>query len=271
MAVEGSEVKEGAGKKFVGLENFRILAINPNLAQLKAFGFNYDKEPEYTGKNSDGEEQIRVDFVLNNAPEEGETEIKGIASYYIVNGHKKSTTGKWQVCNELGQYAWLEDLGVAPSNMTWFNMEGVRKAFKGEELMMKMIRNYCNVMSGGRCSLDNPTALLSGNVTEISEYIEHYPNNKIKVLSVIKEVTKENEDGSSKTNHYSAFYTRHTERPYSSEFDRLRDDIEQWQANGGGANLIIPPFPYSLRVWNGVEPDGEPVASNEAKGKDTPW
>jgi hypothetical protein len=209
--------------KFVGLENFKILAVNPTLQQLEALGFNFKKEPEYTGTDDDGNRQIRIDFVLNNDPEEGEPEISGIASFYVVEKNRISSTGKTNVCNYHGQFTWLEDINAIPDNMQWFKPEGIRAAYQGEEFLVGMLRNFCNVGKDGEMYIAETEALFSGNVSEIEEIVNSTPDNKVRMLCTVKRTPKLDDEGNEVgETFYQAFYTRKTERPYSTATHFLR-------------------------------------------------
>ena len=151
MAVSGSSNENSvASRKFIGLENFRVVGVNPPTAKVwQDLGFNFEKEPEYTSQEEDDQgnkyNRVRLDFVLNNAPEEGEPEINVIHSIYIDTRRSKSKTDKGQYCNKYGQFAWLPSLSEVPENMDWFNTEGARESFKNEELLIDFLRNYANV------------------------------------------------------------------------------------------------------------------------------
>lgn len=272
MAVQGSS-NENSGTRdlYTGLENFKIVAVNPPTAEAyKQYGFNFDKDPVYLTKEKDdnGTEytQLRVDFILDNDPAEGEPEIKLPVSYYIDSRTLESSTGKTQFTNKYGQFTWLESIENIPSNMNWFNLDGVRKSFRGEEALMGMIRNFCNVAKGGECYIENPAALFVGNVAEIREYITAFTNNKIKMLLVIRNSDVKDENGIiTGSKQYQAIYTRKTERPYSTDFSFLKKDIDEWTSNGGGGKLEIPEAPFTLKKWEAFAPDenvGETSAAN---------
>lgn len=250
MALQGSSNENsGSYERYVGLENFNVKQVNPEAPDT------------YLSKNRDGVDQVRIDFVLDNLPKEGEPHITGNISFFVANAEKTSKTGKVVYTNVYGQFAYLEDGGAIPDNMKWFSADGMRKAYDGEDLLIDFIRNYANVPKGGQVYLENPKALFTGNVSEVRGMINAFPNNKVKVLCTIREVAKD--DGG--TAYYQSFYNRKVERPYSTDFSYLRGDIDNWKANGGGTNVIIPEYPYILQKWHGVVPDEDEVP------RDAPW
>ena len=111
---KSNEVKEGGSRKFfTGVENFNVVAVNPTKAQLEElYGREISYEPEYTGtqtvSDSDGERevpQVRLDFYLNNS--DADNPITTKASFYVMNTHHKSQTGKIKVINDFGKTTWL--------------------------------------------------------------------------------------------------------------------------------------------------------------------
>ena len=262
MALEGgSDNSQDKARIFTGLENFRIVAINPDLQKAKALGYNYEKEPEYTGTTDDGNKRVMISFFLDNFPEEGEPHIQLPLTYFLEETDVVSSTNKVQYTNKKGEFAYLEDLDDIPSNMDWFDLDGVRPAVKGEEMLVKMLRNFANIKRDGACSIENPSALFVGNVSEIKEMVSAFIENKIGVLLVVKKVNKKDDNGQpieGDFNYYQGVYTRKTERPYSNDYSYLNTDITQWQENGGGSKMIIPNPPYALKEWEGINPDPQP-------------
>lgn len=263
MAIAGSSNENSIQSTlYVGLENFKVIGVNPSTPEeWKNLGFNFEKEPVYVEeKTQDGEtfKQIRIDFILDNFPNSGEPHIKTIASYYVEKRFVESSTGKTQYTNNLGQFTWLEDPNNIPENMGWFSLKGARKAYRGEEFLMGFIRNFANVGKGEDCFLENPDKLFTGDISELKTVISAYPNNKIKMLLVVKNSDKKDEEGNIiGTNHYQSVYTRKTERPYSKDTTYLAKDIADWQMNGGGKNLEIPEDSFDLKEWVKVVPEEE--------------
>lgn len=235
MKIEGTNNENFEPKKlWLGIENFRITAVNPEPVET------------YMSKDSDGNPQIRISFSVDNFPEEGEPHIQGTLSFFISEDFKVSSTGKTLYINQMGRTAYLESLENIPENMKWYDTTGIRRAYKGEPELIEFIKNFANVSANGKCYFENPKLLFAGNIHEIKSVLESFPNNKIKLLCTVKK----GEEGK----YYQDFYSRKTERPYSKDFTYLRDSIDQWKRNGGGANHILPEYPFQLKEFI---PDGE--------------
>lgn len=267
MAIEGSSNEStGTFSLYTGLENFNILEVSPSTKEKwNSLGFNFEQEPNYIGTwkdpNTDKEyKQARLDFVLQNSGNSGH-DILTTATYFVVETKVISSTGKTQYTNHYGQFAYLESLENIPSNMSWFSLEGIRPAFRGEEQLVEMLKNFANVKRGGKCYIEKPSALFVGNFSEIREYINAFPNNKVKFLLTIRLKDDVNDEGIvTGVKYYQNVYTRKTERPYSKDFTYLQKDIDEWRMNGGGSNLEIPEYPYTLTEWS---PQEEKPASSE--------
>jgi len=265
---KGQEVGEGGTRKlFTGAENFKVVAINPTKAELEAiYGRELNYDPEYTGtttvSDGDGERevnQIRLDFYLSN--EDVNNPINTKASFYVADTHHKSQTGKVKVINDYGRTTWLtkEDItsGDAPANMTWYSMQGVKVAKRGEEEVIDFLVNLLNLPfdltkvddksdAYAKISKEEWKAILGGDVS-IFKGVLASTNNKIGVVLGVK--TKA--DGGQ----MQTIFSRKTLRQYTlhgkkaDRFKWILKDIHDAKANGAFGNVEFGGDDLTLREF----------------------
>lgn len=240
----------GVRKLFTGVENFKVIAINPTKEQLeKIYGREINYDPQYMNetKVSDGDgerevKQIRLDFYLSN--EDTQNPINTKISFYVSATHHKSQTGKLKVINDFGKTTWLteEDIkaGSVPQNMSWYNTSGLKVARRGEEEVLDFIANLLNLPfdlskltdisdAYARVSKDEWNTIFGGDVTLFEKGIES-TNNKVGVLLGVK--TKQ--DGGLTQSAYTRLslrqYTLHSKK--ADKFKWLLKNVLDAKANG---------------------------------------
>lgn len=263
---KGQEISEGGSRKlFTGVENFKVVAVNPTKAELEViYGRELNYDPEYTGtttvSDGDGErevKQIRLDFYLSN--EDSTNPINTKASFYVADTYHKAQTGTVKVINDFGRTTWMakEDItaGAPPSNMQWYSMSGVKVAKRGEEEVIDFLVNLLNLPfdlsklddksdAYAKISKDEWKAIFSGDVTIFKDVIAS-TNNKIGVVLGVKTKT---DGGQSQT-----IFSRKTLRQYSlhsKKADRFKwvlKDINDAKANGAFGNVEFGPEDLVLR------------------------
>lgn len=265
---KGAAAGEGIVKKiFTGVENFKVVAINPNHQQLIDMYGERAKEPTYTGKAETGEAQIMINFFLDNMAEEGEESIKTRLTFFVVNKERITNAGdKKEFINVYGQSAWLPLDGTVPANMSWFDTEGMRPAYNGEVNVIQTLRNLLNLPS--KANADNPAeaksqfsqadwqAMFGGNFS-VLQGVAAQTENKLGVLLGAKTT------GEGKV--YQDTFNRSTLRQYSKasgRFNYLRDEVENSQNNGAYPNTDFGDPSYKLAEF--LE-GATPSASTEAK------
>lgn len=266
---QAQEAGEGTLRKiYTGVENFKITHVNPTHEELKTIYGENAKEPTYVAdteiKDANGTvlrvvPQIRIDLYLDNQNENEEESIKTRLTYFIPKEYQMKTDGtKAQYINAWGRTAWLDEAqansGQAIITMTGakgayhFDTTGMRKAFRGEEAVISMMRNLLNLGSPDKAkdkatvmsqfSEDDWNKMFLGNVSMLKNVVMGSPN-KIGVLLGAKTV----EGGAV----YQDTYNRNTLRQYakaSGNFKYLRSDVESAQANGayGMTNFGDPSY-----------------------------
>ena len=258
------EVKSGAAVKlYTGAENFKVVAVNPTKEELEKM---YDRElnftPEYVGttkvSDADGERevpQVRLDFFLANEDNSITTKLQ----FYVANTHHKSSTGKFKCINSFGKDAWLDEDSVKsktmPSNMSWYNPDGVKVARRGEVELISYLVNLLNLPFNldkvsdvseayARIDKDEWTKIFAGDVTLLREIVGG-TNNKIGVLLGVK--TK----GDGKL--VQGSFNKHTLRQFTiaskkeAKFKYILRDLDEVKAAGALGNVDFGPRDLELR------------------------
>ena len=265
MSAFGKEQSAGGSVKklYTGAANFKVVGINPTKEELEAiYGRELNFTPEYIGTtkvtDSDGERevaQIRLDFFLTNEDESLSTKIQ----FYVADTHHKSQTGKFKVINSFGRDTWLDQESIqskqVPSNMTWYNSDGVKVAKRGEVELISFLVNLLNlpwdtskVSDPSECyaRIDKAewTKIFAGDVSLLKGLIDS-TNNKIGVLLGVK--TK----GDGKL--VQTAYNRSTLRQYviagtrADKFKYLLKDMDEAVAAGAFGNVDFGPRDLSIR------------------------
>lgn len=257
MANFGNATEAGEGfasKVYTGIENFRVVSVCPNHEELKKLFGDKAKEDTYTLKNDKGVDQVKIVLHLDNEAEEGEPSIKTRLTFFVTKEERLSQTGKKQFINLYGENAWLPLDGSIPESMSWFNTEGSRPAFNGEDIFISFIRNLLNLPSLKKA--DKPgdaasqfseaewNAVFNGNFSIIKSAIMSSPN-KIGLLLGAKTV----DDGKI----YQDIYNRSTLRQWSKasgKFDYLRKEVTDAQSQGSYPKTDFGNPDYILREYN---------------------
>ena len=199
-----------------------------------------------------------LNFFLDNIAEEGEDSIKTNLSFYVVKTNRVSSKGTVEVINDYGTSAWMNPDMTVPANMSWYNTEGMRKAYKGEPALIEMLKNLLNLPSlkaateagnpaNAKASLSDSDwdTIFNGNFSVFQSLIKS-TENKIGVLLGVKTV----DDGKM----YQATYNRKTLRQYTKatgKFEYLRKDVQSAQANGAFATTDFGDPSYVLTEFLG--------------------
>lgn len=141
-------------KLFLGIENFKAVAVNPTLQELNDMGIPATTEPEYLRKIKrdfgDGEKEYdAVDIRIYLDNEDENNSIKTQVNYTIIDAYHFSSTNKVKVINKYGNTTWLEEAhvkaGTLPSNMQWYVNDGVKYCYRGEDELISFLKAYRNL------------------------------------------------------------------------------------------------------------------------------
>ena len=268
---KAQEVTDGPVRQlWTGVENFKVVAVNPTKAEIEElYGREITFTPEYSGKTevSDGDgtrevDQVRLDFYLSNEDDSITTKVQ----FYIGKTHHKSQTGKFKVINDFGRTTWLEKdavtSGTAPENMSWYNMSGVKIAYRGEEELISFLSNLLNLpydlsklddVSDAHARIDKAEwTKIFGEDFSLLKGIIDSTNNKTGVLLGVK--TKA-DGGLAQT-----VFNRSTLRQYvmhstkADKYKYLLKDMLDAKAAGAFGNVEFGPDDLNLREFL-INPD----------------
>lgn len=248
----GQETKEVEIKRYIGVAPVTVLAVNPNKEKLDALrGFQSSKDPEYLGTTKIGDKevkQVRVDFLVRTVPEKSNgIELTTTVSFYIADSAEYTKDGKkLRVINKYGEDTWLTaealQSGVLPENMQWFNMEGVRAAYRGERDITDFLkayliipnRTYVDRNTGERKTIDDLSMAeaqlghiedyFKGDFSEIENILASRPNNRVKLCFGVK-TTDDNKI-------YQDVFIKRTVRNGTTNYSRLDEEIQAAKTAG---------------------------------------
>lgn len=212
MAVGANESsKQILGSLWTGVANMAVIAINPTMDQLKAMGRNPQKEPEYKNSES-GKEKFRIDVYLTQPV----NKINAKVSFWLEDAPRANKDGTgFEWINKYGNTAWGKGEDKPDtSRMSWFSLEGARKAFIGESQLISFIKAWANVDPKDACGLDTIAEIVKGNITELLDLFKRIPNNQVQILLGVKDK-------------YQDVYTKYFDRPYRKGFDAWKRAVEK--------------------------------------------
>ena len=223
MSGIGGQKRENTGnggdfKKFVGLFEAKVIAVNPTAEQFKdVLGMEIkedSKATEYLSER-DGNTVLRVDFWL----EEVKNQDKFKVSFFLEDKVRENKDGtKQQYINEIGMCSWADD----PNNLPdWFSNRDYRQAYVGEEDLYNFLRTWL-------CELDYRHAdttltlewkkLMKGNVRDLKDQVGGEWCGNVVACAIV--ITKD-KDGEIKE--YQGIYNRAFMPAYSLKNFRLVD------------------------------------------------
>lgn len=206
-------------KKFVGLFEATVVAINPDAEEYKEL-LNIElkedsKALEYLGKSEDGNTTLRVDVWM----EEVKNKDKFKATFYLEDKEKTNKEGtKVQYINNVGVCSWAADVNDLPD---WFLKRDYRPAYVGEEELYNFLRSWLGALDYRQAETILEIEwkkLMRGNVKDLKNEINGEWCTNIVALATVKTVIK---DGESKE--YQGVYNKAFLPAYSLKQFRLVD------------------------------------------------
>ena len=170
------EVAGGGVKLYSGLGNFKVIAVNPTMAELHEMGIMVKQDPNYFVELN-GTEYFKLTFWIKNADLTTRFDI-------LMNGSERvSQTGKNQWINAIGQSTWSD----GEPEYDWFKKEGLRKALTGEETLINFVKQWANVANGDEAYFDSIAKIVKGDVTEVKALVKLLENNEVRLLIGVKD------------------------------------------------------------------------------------
>lgn len=223
MSAIGGQKRENTGegdfKKYVGLFEATVIAVNPTAEQFKeVLGIELkedSKAAEYLGESKDGNTYLRVDFWLHEA----KTDHKFKVSFFLEDRERENKDGtKKQYINNIGNCAWADD----PNNLPeWFVKRDYRIAYSGEEDLYTFMRTWLSELDyrhGDTTLMMEWKKLMKGNVKDIKEQINGEWSNNVGAMATI--ITRQKEE---EIVEYQNVYNKGFLSPYSLKNFKLVD------------------------------------------------
>lgn len=255
-------------KFYTGVIPYKVVAVNPNLAELNELGINYLKEePNYVHKAEyDGVEVINtnVEFWVKSIPNEEHPDMDILVPVRFRINHKEwvGQSGKKQFINKYGRTTWGMDIPALDSNAYYLN-EGSRPAHRGEEDLHKFLFAWLNMVYDtvkkeyDECLVD-VNQVVAGTVTELKAIVKSSPEYIVKCLTGVNVVEK---DG--KIRYYQQIYNQMFLKHNQTSTNRLEEFVtrDQYTEFKGSGDLY---FTYDLQEFNkSVKPDEDSPSSDD--------
>ena len=249
-------------KKYIGVASVNVLAINPNNATLRKYGWQIPQdaeEPEYTTTVERNGKQIKaakVRFLVQIMDIDPHPVIAldfWVRGAYCAN----KENNKFKVIDHFGRKAWLTKEEVnkkfVPKFESGDDMIALPYAYskEGEEELIAFIFKYLNITpfqiwdrakgkyvnspNPGKLTIDDWAKLCNGDVSEIKGYMGLQPDNKVKVVLGVR-------DNSENNRSYQAFLNTvyigngASPDPSSGAYTAARKEIDrfmQYHSEGG--------------------------------------
>lgn len=264
-------------KYFTGVIPFKVVAVNPDLAELKSIGVDYmTKEPEYKTVADFGQGPVTntvVDFWLQSIPLPEYPELDILTNVRFRINHEVfvgQTSGKTQFINKYGRTAWaMQEAGVASDALAglnsnkWFKNEGARPAHMGEEDLHKFLFAWLNMTYDDKQGiwddcLVNVDKLVAGDFSELKNIAKGYKEYTVKALAGINVVEKEG-----KIRYYYNVYSQMFLKHNQSSTNRLQEYISKDEYNEFKADV----YTFDIVEFNkSAKPDAEKEEPAETTG-----
>lgn len=197
-------------RKYIGVASVNVLAINPDNARLRSYGWTIPKdaeEPKYVTTDSSGRKSARVRFLVQIQ----DLDEKPVVAmdfwvrpdiFFTKDGQKCKVIDSFGRCaygtkpeikaHQIPQYA------SGPAQIS----SDYKPCHIGEEELVLFTMKYLNVTplqifdrktqgwvsskNPGRLTIDHWDRLCNGDVTELKQYFSLQPDNRVKVIFGIR-------------------------------------------------------------------------------------
>lgn len=283
------ESSEAQGfKKYVGLANSYVLAVNPTKQKLDELrGFDSSAEPEYV-KDTDNGKEAHINFLVKtdaNSCNGIEIITQAMFTLRQAPAYNKDET-KVQVIDKYGNHTWANAEDAKASKQLTENLaidqKNYRIAAVGECDLVDFLKKYLNVPNSlnyvngswiladkaeeGLFGLEHLKDYFKGDFSELNEAIALQPNNKVKLLYGVR-TTDDNKQ-------YQAVCTRGEmilrSNAGSNALAKLEKDLANAKANGSFSNIdyrVCELQEYTVQPTN-LE---SPAQETSSPSSEMPW
>lgn len=250
----GKQSEETSFKLYKGVAALNIIAVNPTKSEMeKITGRTMDNEPEYVGKDDNGNDTVRLTFWAKTAQDSKvNNNIEMVTSFSFILTKKQrvgSNSGKIQVIDKYGRTAWATKEDIASKSIPQYtsgpaNIDNdYRPACDGEEFLVDFLIQWLNIpgpavyKEGKWVMKDDPSDsevslnlgdLFKGNVKEIAELVKLATNYAVKAAVGIR-TTDEGKQ-------YQQVFTRKFVKNGVTDYSKLDAVIAEFKSNGGAPN-----------------------------------
>lgn len=176
------QTSSSTGERYIGINTFDVLCINPNAEQMNQFNIRADLVKNYV---DDEKNQVRIDIWVTRKELPFPVKLN-----FFISEPKKSKKNTWQYVDKYGRTTWGENLDAlhdrdftsetaSGEKFQWFDVHSARTAFVGEcgigkndmgltEFMRFMLQ--VPLQREGR--LDSIDSLFQGDFSELHSYVQ---------------------------------------------------------------------------------------------------
>ena len=195
-------------KKYTGVASVSILAINPDNAKLRSFGWNIPTdapEPEYAkdivGEDGSVSRRARVRFMVQ-IQDLDEKPIIPLDFWIRPEATFNTSKTKGKIIDAFGRTAWGSKEEIKAGKIPTYTSgpasisQQYALCHVGEEELVTFLMKYLNITplqvfqngqfvpskNPGKLTIDNWAKLCAGDVNELISYVALQPDNKVKVI-----------------------------------------------------------------------------------------
>ena len=251
-AGEAADENAASFVKYIGVTPVNVVALNPTKEELeKLLGKTLNKDVEYFNQDSEGKNQIRLDFWVKVDPTWGrqlDVPLQKVSFFISESVRVNRDKTKVQVIDAYGNTGWVtkEDFKakIVPEYAKRLTTP-YRECYSGEDKLIDFIKKWLNIpdnsvykngswefvkdMSKCEAEFKNIKGLIKGDIKDLQVLVKKHAAYKVKVCFGIK-TTEENKKYQTI---YTGFFLKHSSGSYDS-FDKV---INKEKENGGLANV----------------------------------
>lgn len=238
--------------KYIGVSPVNVVALNPTKDELeKLLGRTLTKDIEYFGKDTNGANQIRLDFWVKADPNWGrqlDVPLQKISFFISESVMINKDKTKVQVIDKYGNTGWVTKeqftAKVIPDTSKRLTTP-YRECYSGEERLIEFIKKWLNIpensiykngsweflkdMSKCEAEFKNIKALIKGDIKDLQTLVKKFGAYKVKVCFGVK-TTDENKK-------YQTIYTGLFLKHSAGNYDRFDAVIKADKERGALANI----------------------------------
>lgn len=193
-------------RKYIGVASVSILAVNPNNAKLRSYGWQIAedaKEQEYVKVDSEGKKSFRL-RLLAQIHDLDDKPVVALDFSLSPDAYFNKDKTKCQVIDEFGRTAWCTKMELQTKAIPQYSNgpADIAKPYsvshKGQAAIVAFLFKLLNVTplkifdrtknnwipskNPGRVTIDNWANLCNGDISEIASALAMQPDNRVKVV-----------------------------------------------------------------------------------------